>query len=147
MANFLTPLVVERLDGNLWRVKERFEYRVGAENSNVIVDIPAGMVTDFGSVPRVLWNILPPVGGPADKAFVVHDALYQAPYVEIDHGNSTSELKLIDRGYADSVLNEAMGVLGVGRFSRWSIYAGVRAGGWKAWNGHRADEKVVLNGV
>lgn len=138
MANFLTSLDVRRLDKCYWQVLAPFEYRVGAADSNVIVDIPAGFVTDFGSVPRLLWQIIQPVGGPADKAYCVHDALYQAPYVEIDHGNGLPELKLIDRAYADNVLNEAMGVLGVDRLSRWAIYTGVRVGGWKAWDKHRS---------
>jgi len=33
-----------------------------------------------------------------------------------------------------------MGVLGVGRFTRWTIYAGVRVGGWVPWNKYRSKD-------
>lgn len=138
MAGFLSPLRVERLDGSKWKVLEDFEYCVGAADSNIIIDVPAGFITDFGSVPKAVWNLIPPVGGPCDKAYVIHDMLYQYPYVQ---WTEPVEAHLISRGYADSVLNEAMQVLNVGRLLRWSVYTGVRVGGWKAWDGYRAREK------
>lgn len=38
--------------------------------------VPAGFETDFASIPRIFWNILPPIGSYAQAA-VVHDYLYQ----------------------------------------------------------------------
>lgn len=86
------------------------------------IDVPAGFKTDLASIPRGLWNVLPPVGR-YDAAAVVHDLLYQR------NGCTRAE--------ADAVLLEAMGVLGVGRLARWTIYAGVRTGGWVVWNNYR----------
>jgi hypothetical protein len=89
------------------------------------ITVPLGFVTDLASVPRLLWNVLPPMGGYSDAA-VVHDFLY-----------ATNGLA---RGQADAVLREAMEVCGVRPWQRWLIYRGVRAGGWHAWNDHRAHD-------
>lgn len=98
--------------------------------SNIIgrlITVPAGFKTDLASIPKILWNILPPVGR-YDAAAVVHDYLYQ-------HNGVT-------RAEADAVLREAMEVLGVRWSQRWAIYAGVRVGGWKTWNRYRRQERV-----
>lgn len=92
--------------------------------------VPTGFMTDLASVPRILWNVLPPMGEYSDAA-VIHDALYQ-------HGYG------LRRGQADSVLREAMECCGVGRWTRWTIYAGVRLGGWLRWNAYRAEEAQSL---
>lgn len=39
------------------------------------VTIPAGYASDFASVPRILWTIIPPHGRSAE-ASVIHDYLY-----------------------------------------------------------------------
>jgi hypothetical protein len=93
------------------------------------VTVPAGFKTDLASIPRVLQNLLPKVGK-YDRPAVVHDFLYQ--------------FNGVTRGQADAVLNEAMTVLGVGRWPRWPIYAGVRAGGWKPWGAYRAKDQAPV---
>jgi hypothetical protein len=90
--------------------------------------VPAGFQTDFASVPRALWNVLPPHGR-YDRAAVLHDFFYQT-------GG-------LDRGEADGVLLEAMNVCHVARWQRWTIYAGVRAGGWATWRKYRRRESTV----
>lgn len=90
-----------------------------------ILWVSTGFKTDLASIPRILWNILPPVGK-YDAAAVLHDDLYQ-------YGGVT-------RSDADGVLNEAMEVLGVSRWQRWAIFLGVRSGGWVVWNRYRAKD-------
>lgn len=107
------------------------------------------MITDFASVPRVLWAIIPPTGF-YGKAAVIHDFLYRYGCIGA---------MVIDRKYADDVLNESMSVLRDewvlvhgqtkagnpyiprGDFrsimEREAIYWGVRAFGWKVWNQYR----------
>jgi hypothetical protein len=92
-----------------------------------IITVPAGFKTDLASIPRVLWNVLPPVGS-YDAAAVVHDYLYQ-------HNGVT-------RRQADDILHEAMGVLGVSSAVREAIYLGVRLGGWVTWRRYRSKEQV-----
>lgn len=138
MAGFLTPLELEYIDGHLWEIKAPFEYRVGHEFSETMVVIPDGFITDFASVPRFLWPLLPPTG-PYGKAAVVHDWLYQFPQLMIPEQPKT---RVINRAEADSILNEAMEVLEVGKMIRWSIYSGVRVGGWKPWDWYREKDKL-----
>lgn len=134
MAGFLTPLELEYIDGHLWEVTAPFEYCVGSETSETKVVVPKGFITDFASVPKVLWNMLPPTGS-YGKAAVVHDFLYQHPWVNIPGPVTT---KILDRKSCDDIFNEAMGVLNVGTWTRRLVYSGVRVGGWKPWNEYRA---------
>src|SRR6266850_4958854 len=49
------------------------KYQIG--NTNYVIIVPAGFVTDFASTPRAIWAVLPPVGQ-YQLAAVVHDFLY-----------------------------------------------------------------------
>ena len=138
MANFLSPLQLEYLDGHKWRLLASFDYHVGSPDGPDHVHVPAGFLTDFASIPRVLWPIFPPTGG-YGKAAVVHDWLYQEREIERHVGYPTL-LRLATRGEADSIFKEAMGVLGVSWWTRWTLYTGVRSGGWVAWNRYRKDD-------
>ena len=128
-SSFMTPLELEYLDGRTWRLTHRFEFM--SEVTESVIDIPDGFLTDFASIPRGLWNVLPPTGL-YGKAAVVHDWLYKT---------RKATTHLVDRAEADAVLLESMEVLGVGRFTRLAIYAGVRLGGWAAWNAHRKEDE------
>lgn len=144
MSSFTDPLRLEYLNGSgtgTWKLLVPFHYYLtepGGENEYVVV--PEGFITDFASIPRGLWNLLPPTGI-YGKAAVIHDFLYQERTVNwLKDGYILG--RNVDRGEADRILRDAMEVLGVGRFTRWAVYAGVRAGGWAAWGKHRADELV-----
>jgi hypothetical protein len=114
-----TPLVVEPLpDGRRWRLREAFEL----DYHGFLIHVPRGFTTDFASIPRPFWGILPPWGR-YGKAAVLHDWLYYS-------GRAS-------RVVADAVFCEAMASLKVGRLTRWVIYAAVRIGGGAAWRAHR----------
>lgn len=118
---FLTQLILsDDGDGAHMTLVSPLVYRSERLKRTIAVD--AGFITDFASVPRALWAVWPPHGG-YDRAAIIHDYLYVVGGV--------------DRGDADGVLNEAMDVCGVGRFTRWVIYAAVRSGGWKPWGRYR----------
>lgn len=125
-STFTTPLRLEFEDDTRFKLTEPFEF--ASEVTESVISIPAGFVTDFASIPRGLWNIFPPAGK-WGKAAVVHDWLYQTQ-------NATTHL--VTRAEADAVLKEGMEVLGVSRWARWTIYAGIRAGGWATWNKYRS---------
>lgn len=141
MASFTTPLDVRYIDGCKWEVLSPFEYHLGALGSTERVLIPAGFITDFASIPRALWAVLPPVGN-YGKAAVVHDWLYQMRIITVLWPDPATAVgsRLCNRGEADHTLLEAMQVLGVGWFTRSTIYAGVRSGGWHSWNKYRSKE-------
>lgn len=118
-----------RLLGLIYRAKPRFELKAPLVFDSVVahglITVPAGFVTDFASIPVLLWRILPPVGA-YDRAAVVHDYLYF--------------LGGMPRAQADRVLREAMLACGVDRATVDEIYDGVRLGGWWAWRQHRQHE-------
>jgi len=126
MRSFTTQLIVTPIgDGRRWRLKEPFEYyRTGREHIRYIV--PAGFVTDFASVPRILWPILPPYGR-YGKAAVLHDYLYRSGIVE--------------RYEADLIFKEAMEVLGVAKWKMTLLYWGVRFFGAKRFKQLRKENR------
>lgn len=111
MSQFTTPLKVEVLDKFKFRVIEPFIYFVGDLNSDEYITVPQSFTTDFASIPRSFWSILPPHGKYA-KASVLHDWMYNNAYKS--------------KEYADHVFYEAMGVLGVHPVTRWMIYQSVK---------------------
>ena len=128
---FLSPLVV-RDDGGTFVLMQTLSYE--SEVLGGVLLVPAGFPTDFASIPRGLWNILPPVGK-YDAGAVCHDKLYR---------DGAFDGKAIDRGTADRALREAMEVCGVGRVQRWLIYSGVRVGGWLVWRRYRAAARAEV---
>jgi hypothetical protein len=125
MSRFTAPLAVSPLaDGRTWVVLRAFGYDVGEKGSGDRIDVAVGFMTDFASIPRLLWAALP-VWGKYGNACVIHDWLYwqqERP-----------------RAAADRILLEAMAVLDVGRSTRWAIFAAVRIFGGIAWLRNRAD--------
>jgi len=71
-----------------------------------LIDVPAGYRTDFASIPRFFWRVLPPFGR-YGKAAVIHDWLCDI------------EPKICDHITAVDVFDEAMAALGVGQKTRW----------------------------
>ena len=129
MSTFTTPLYVECLDdGRHYRLLAEFDF--ASEALERIVRVPAGFVTDFASIPRVLWAILPPTGR-WSKASVLHDDAYQHPEMITPP---------ITRLQADRLLLEGMEALSVPAIARWCIFAGIRIGGRVAWNIYRKEE-------
>ena len=119
-AKFLTDLVVEALSDDTWQVVSALRYQ--SQILNNIIEVPAGFVTDFASVPRVPI-VFEQFGDRAHHESVVHDWLYYTA--------STS------RKTADMVFLEAMKSRGKPWWICRGMYLGVRAGGWVAWNAHR----------
>ncbi len=81
--------------------------------------VPVGFTTDFASIPRIFWIVLPKWGKYGNAA-VIHDYLYYD--------------QKLTRKEADDVLLEAMGVLEVPQWQRCSIYRAVRWFGSLAWS-------------
>jgi len=109
-SKFYSELHVEVLDDGRKRklVKDLIYY---SKLLNQIIVVPKGFITDFASVPRIFWNILPP-SGRYTKAAVLHDYLYQT--------------HLINKETADNIFKEAMECLGVSKFKIWSMYGAVK---------------------
>jgi len=127
VSSFTTPLLIEYLDGREYRLLSGFDYVTDVEQLGCI-RVPAGFLTDFASIPRGLWNLMPPTGE-YGKAAVIHDYLYRCT--------------LLDRKVCDQILMEAMQVLGVSWFTRQMIYRAVRLFGGFARKRINPDESLA----
>ena len=101
-----------------WQIYEDLTYR--DDKLGIVVTVVKGATTDFASIPRPFWPILPPVGR-YSKAAVVHDYCYR-------NG-------LFDRQTADLLFLHAMEELEVARWKRLVMYNAVRAFGSNAYKG------------
>lgn len=91
-----------------------------------IIEVPAGFETDFASVPRACWQLVPP-WGQYSPAAVVHDYLY-----------NTGQMPRVE---SDNIFLDVMAALGVPWWQRQIMYWGVRIGGWLAWAASRRKVK------
>ena len=80
--------------------------------------IPKGFITDFASVPRCFWSLIPPMGR-YGKAALLHDYLYNT--------------KSVSRREADRIFLETMFLMGVSRWKAYVMYVAVRVFGWLRW--------------
>lgn len=119
MSSFTKPLVVEKLSNGKWKTARGFTYYVGDEGSDDKIKVPKGFETDFASVPRIFWVILPP-DGKYSQAAVLHDFLYSK--------------RLRPQKECDNIFLEAMEVLGVSWWKRKIMYRALRMFGFVAYN-------------
>lgn len=129
MSSFTDPLIVTPIDAKYWKLVNQFTYHLGDKANEQLIIVPIGFVTDFASIPRFLWAIVPP-WGQHGKAAVVHDFLYKS--------------HLFSRKESDDIFLDAMTVLGVGKFKRTAMWMAVRSFGWYAW--HKAKKRSDFAG-
>lgn len=119
----LPRLKLELLDDGLHaRLLERYQVYVQGRT----ITVPPGFVTDFASVPRFFWRILPPFGRYSPAA-VVHDYLYATA--------------LVTRREADSIFYDLMRLCDVPAWKRSVMAQALRVFGGRAWAKHRRKEK------
>jgi len=133
MSKFTDALVVTPMaDGLTWVVLKDFGYDIGQEGSGNSVEVPVGFMTDFASAPRIFWALIPKWGKYGNAA-VIHDFLYW---------NQT-----MSRKRADDILFEAMDVLKVSAFHKYTIYRVVRWFGGTAWRRNQWDRAAGFERV
>jgi hypothetical protein len=133
MSQFTEALVVTPLaDGNSWIIYKDFFYDVSAEGSGDRIQVDLGFVTDFASVPRILWWALPK-WGVYGNASVIHDWLYWT--------------QKRTRLQSDNIMLEAMTVLEVQPIIKKMIYYAIRTFGWWAWARNAWDKEAGLKRV
>jgi hypothetical protein len=94
-------------------------------DGDLVVDVPEGFVTDYNSVPRVLWWRFAPWEFP--EAGITHDWLYQHP------GSLT-------RGDIDKIHRRILEIEGADARLQFEAYWGIRAVAWKPWGEYRRAE-------
>ena len=139
MSSFTESLIVSPLsDGKTWVLQRSFGYYLKEEGGETVT-VVSGFMTDFASIPRIFWIILPKWGKYGNAA-VVHDWNYW--------------IQTRTRKESDDLMNDGMKVLKVPGWQRLFIYGAVRTFGWFAWVRNkwdreagfiRVDPKVSLN--
>jgi hypothetical protein len=122
---------VEYIDGHQWRLLEDFSWFEAdlANGEGVMIDVPAGFVTDFASIPRIFWNIAPP--SYYAKPAILHDWLY--------YNGAVGDL-VVTRAQADKTFRDALKETGVNGTRRWIMWSAVRTFGGRAWNVYRDND-------
>lgn len=130
MSGFNKILMVSPLpDGSNWVLMDSFDFTDQMDNN---VTVPDGFVTDFASIPRPFWIVLPK-WGKYGYAAVIHD------WLNWDQTNS--------REYADTVLLQGMRVSDVAPIVQTIIYKAVRLFGSLAWYRNQADREEGYNRI
>ena len=119
------PILKPFADNRDWMLVQDLEYTIG--NTGVSIKIPKGFVTDFASIPQVLWSFGLSPHGRYSKAAIVHDYLYWA--------------QCCTRKQADNILLIAMKESSVGPIMETEIYKGVRIGGKSSWKANKEARK------
>lgn len=117
------------MDGKIdwWKVTTRVRVRCDLHPYGRI-HIPVGFISDFASVPRPLWGIIPPHGR-TSSACVVHDYLYEAKPLKA----TRAEVDL----FWKSLLKQS-------NIPRWQVnamYYYVKLLGWYNW--YNVNSKVM----
>lgn len=125
MSRFTGPLIVEHLSVNPlhWKLVTPLYFEEGCKGSGRWIDVPIGRITDMASVPRFLWSVLPTTGRYARGA-AVHDELYKLLREGTPHRYAQT------RAACDRVLYQAARACGCNQLTCWTLWIGVRLGGW-----------------
>ncbi len=137
-VEWLTVAEIKQLGLSSRKAQARLISPLRVQVGGHVVEIPAGFVTDFASVPKAFWSIFPATDPHYLRAAVVHDWGYQfgGMYPLADGGL----LDLSQRSKVDVLFLDLMQAEGANWISRRVIFRAVRTFGWAAWR--RASKEV-----
>jgi hypothetical protein len=98
-----------------------------------VITVPVGFVTDFASIPRPMWTVIPP-RGKYNRPAIVHDLLYHYAPIDPLTGERCTQAR------ADYILREACENCDDRFTQRWAIFLGLKLGGFVAWNNYRKKD-------
>lgn len=107
-----------RFRDRIYYLDKQIQWKPGPGQSGPEVVVPAGFVTDLGSIPRIFWSALPTDGVYTFPA-IVHDYLYWT--------------QKHPRELADEVFRQGMDDMKVPAAVALAIHKAVRLGGGGAW--------------
>lgn len=117
MSSFTKPAIVRIEEPPFFIFEEEFVYyRTGDKND--IITVPKGFKTNFASIPRFLWSLLPPTGTRKNhyfKSAAIHDLLYD---LCCDYSCTRKE--------ADKIMLEAMTAIGISKIVKYVLYYSAR---------------------
>ncbi len=119
VGKFTTDLNLKYINGIFWSLESELVY---VSSKGETVTVPKGFITDMASVPKLFWNIFPPMGDGSKygEAAVVHDFLYAT--------------QKIPKPQSDNFFLDAMNTLCVPMWKRYLLYYAVAFFGQSSWN-------------
>lgn len=132
------------LQGDYWRVMKSFRFYLPSSDianewtcydTNRWVFVPAGMLTDLGSIPPIYRGIFDR-GGRSAQAYVLHDQLCE--YLSVTKGGNPER---ITRQECDLILRSAMLSLGINKATTQSVYNAVAT--YAALKGIRSPSTTI----
>lgn len=126
MSEFLDPLDTREVDDVNFMIVDHW-FRYLSDVAKRLFTVPVGFVTDFESMIRWVPTLYALLGDANHEPAAVHDWLYYS--------------QIVSRAMADEVFFEACGISVGGKpatplWKRRLLWAGLRIGGWRAWNEH-----------
>lgn len=103
-------------------------FRVVIPEHNIDITVETGFVTDFNSVPRLLWPWFSP--WECVEAGVTHDWLYKHPGTR-------------SRMDCDAVHRWIMEACHERRTKAWAVWTGIRLGGDVPWDKYRTEDGTL----
>lgn len=97
---------------DLWEVTNEASYLWHHNGITTSMQLNAGFITDFASIPWGLWNFLPPFDSDYVEAAIIHDWLYGT--------------HLLRKAASDLIFYETMETLKTPSWKREALYWGVR---------------------
>lgn len=125
LVRFFEPIQTGINRDALYIVERNYtiNYKLKGDPTPHSITVPAGMLTDLASVPRILRWFLGRVG-PHLEAAIVHDFLYAAVRWGKEIKNNKHKRK-----FADQIFLVGMREAGINPIKAWTIYLAVRAFG------------------
>ena len=108
-----------------WRYVQRFGY---LSDTYGWIEIEAGRITDFASIPRGLQNLLQNDSPQILLASGPHDKLFETL------GETRPGGPVLTFEQCNKLLVEAMYYLGATDLQRWAVFEAVQTGGKSLWN-------------
>ncbi len=115
--------ITDKWDGKNWIVTSGLEINVEVCGKIYRISIPKNFITDFGSVPKIVWNLISPYD--AGEAAILHDFLYK--------------FQIFSKRISDRLFLKGMKVLKVGFIKRNICHNAVCFAGQSTWNGYRKN--------
>ena len=139
MKSFEDILEVSPLgDGKNWILKDVFYYQYKDKGKNCRIEVPPKFMTDYASIPSILWWFGKP-WGKHGMAAVIHDWLYWEQ--EIPGWDN------FERKHADDIFHKCMLESHVNKHRARFMYWAVKYCGKGAWNGNKTKRDKGWNRV
>lgn len=129
MSTFTSRIEVAKLSDGNWELLEDFEfwYAYGDKQIHVMTAL-AGFVTNFGTIPRILWLFISPTDDFIAKPSVIHDDGYATPQIDPETGEFYTRKKI------DQLFLYGMFILGAKWWQLTVVYIAVRLFGMFKWD-------------